>query len=218
MENYHVSIWSLPNSISLQQNLFYHMIRPYIKPFHKFSNKTRYITLFTPVSRFFASDFIRRSIITSRKARRLRAIFAWNFLKIHTVFMKYWYFSELSRDKKNLRWIFISYGIYEMKIHFRSYTYGSSIVVISSDSNSSMELKRSVSSPTFLRNLNIHSPKQNCSFSPTHQWKIEQAYDILPRILYPYYISHDSFITNHSTSIILIVFYGFQDHQYHLVQ
>ena len=44
---------------------------------------TRYITLFTAVSRSFVSDVIRRSIMTSRKARRFRAIFAQNFLKIH---------------------------------------------------------------------------------------------------------------------------------------
>ena len=63
------------------------MIRPFIKPFHKFSNKTRYshrLILFTPVSRFFANDVIRRSIITSRKARRFIAIFARKCLKIHT--------------------------------------------------------------------------------------------------------------------------------------
>ena len=30
--------------------------------------------------------------MTSRKARRFRAIFARNFLKIHTFFIKYWYF------------------------------------------------------------------------------------------------------------------------------
>ena len=32
--------------------------------------------------------------------------------------MKYWYFSELSCDKKNLKWIFISYGIYETRCVF----------------------------------------------------------------------------------------------------
>ena len=32
--------------------------------------------------------------------------------------MKYWYFSELSCDKKNLKWIFISYGIYETRCAF----------------------------------------------------------------------------------------------------
>ena len=56
--------------------------------------------------------------MTSRKARRFRTIFARNFLKIHTFFMKYWYFSELSCDKKNLKWIFISYGIYETRCVF----------------------------------------------------------------------------------------------------
>ena len=56
--------------------------------------------------------------MTSRKARRFRAIFARNFLKIHTFFVKYWYFSELSCDKKNLKWIFISYGIYETRCVF----------------------------------------------------------------------------------------------------
>ena len=51
--------------------------------------------------------------MTSRKARCFRAIFTQNFLQIHTFFMKYWYFSKLSCDKKNLKWIFISYSIYE---------------------------------------------------------------------------------------------------------
>ena len=46
------------------------------------------------------------------------AIFARNFLKIHTFFMKYGYFSELSCDKKNLQWILISYGIYETRCVF----------------------------------------------------------------------------------------------------
>ena len=32
--------------------------------------------------------------------------------------MKYWYFSELSCDKKNMKWIFISYGIYEMCVFY----------------------------------------------------------------------------------------------------
>ena len=68
--------------------------------------------------RSFPSDVIRRSIMTSRKARRFRAILAWSFLKIHTFFMKYWYFSELSCDKKNLKWIFITYGIYETSCVF----------------------------------------------------------------------------------------------------
>ena len=65
-------------------NHFYHMIFPFIKPFHKFSNMTvtRYITLFTAVSRSFVSHVI-RSIMTSHKAQRFRAIFARNFLKIH---------------------------------------------------------------------------------------------------------------------------------------
>ena len=108
-------------------------------------------TFLLQFSRSFASDVIRRSIMTSRKARRFRAIFARNFLKIHTFFMNYWYFSELSCDKKNLKWIIISHGIYEnsfcvfisprqrlgdikphysfhkyhmkWKIHFRSYIY-----------------------------------------------------------------------------------------------
>ena len=91
------------------------MISPFIKPFeiHKiFQYDTRHITLFTAVSRSFASDIIRRSIMTSRKAKHFRAIFARNFLKIHTFSMKYWYFLELSCDKKNLKWIFISDPIY----------------------------------------------------------------------------------------------------------
>ena len=33
-------------------------------------------------------------------------------------FMKCWYFSELSCDKKNLKWIFISYSIYETSCVF----------------------------------------------------------------------------------------------------
>ena len=41
--------------------------------------------------------------MASRKARRFRAIFARNFRKIHTFFMKYWYFSELLCDKKKFR-------------------------------------------------------------------------------------------------------------------
>ena len=56
--------------------------------------------------------------MTSRRARRFRAIFMQNFLKINTFFIKYWYFSELSCDKKNLKWIFISYGIYETRCVF----------------------------------------------------------------------------------------------------
>ena len=56
--------------------------------------------------------------MTSCKTRRFRAIFARNFPKIHTFFMKYWYFSESSCDKKNLKWIFISYGIYETRCVF----------------------------------------------------------------------------------------------------
>ena len=56
------------------------MIFPFIKPFYQFFQyDTRYITLFTAVLRSFASDVIRRSIMTSRKARRFRAIFARNF-------------------------------------------------------------------------------------------------------------------------------------------
>ena len=63
-------------------NYIDHMIFPLIKPFHKFSNMTQVTeTLFTAVSRSFASDVIRRSM-TSRKARCFRAIFARNFLKI----------------------------------------------------------------------------------------------------------------------------------------
>ena len=75
----------------------------------------RYITILTPVSRFFFISVIRRDIMTSRKAWRFRAIFERNFLKIHTSFLKYWYISELSCDKKNLKWIFISDGIYETR-------------------------------------------------------------------------------------------------------
>ena len=60
-------------------------------PFHKaislnFQQDMRFITLYTPVSHFFASDIMRRSIMMSRKARRFRAIFVRTFLKIH-VFM-----------------------------------------------------------------------------------------------------------------------------------
>ena len=39
----------------------YHMKLPlcgYIKPFHNLSEKTRYITLFMPISRFLVSDVI----------------------------------------------------------------------------------------------------------------------------------------------------------------
>ena len=51
----------------------FHMIRSfcrfsYIKAFHKFSDETRYITLFTSIdsiSRVFATDVIYRSIVTS---------------------------------------------------------------------------------------------------------------------------------------------------------
>ena len=53
--------------------------------------------------------------MTSRKARRFRAIFARNFLKIHTFFHEILIFSELSCEQKNLKWIFISYGIYETR-------------------------------------------------------------------------------------------------------
>ena len=56
--------------------------------------------------------------MTSQKERRFNAIFARNFHKIHYFFMKYWYFSELSCDKKNLKWIFISYGIHETRCVF----------------------------------------------------------------------------------------------------
>ena len=56
--------------------------------------------------------------MTSRKARCFRAIFARNLLKIHTFFMKYWYFSKISCDKKNLKRIFISYSIYETRCVF----------------------------------------------------------------------------------------------------
>ena len=56
--------------------------------------------------------------MTSRKARNFRLIFAQNFLKIHTFFINYWYFLELSCDKKNLKWNYISYGIYETRCMF----------------------------------------------------------------------------------------------------
>ena len=56
--------------------------------------------------------------MTSRKARCFRAIFVRNFLKIHTFFVKYFNLSVLSCDKKNLKWIFISYGIYETSCVF----------------------------------------------------------------------------------------------------
>ena len=72
----------------------YCMICPFIKPFYKFSSKTSYITLFTPVSRFFASDVISKIIMTLRKAWRFRAIFVRNFLKIHSFCVKYWYFQN----------------------------------------------------------------------------------------------------------------------------
>ena len=79
----------------------YHMIFPFIKPFHKFFQyDTRYITLCTAVSRSFASDVIRKSIMTSRKVRCFRAIFARTLLKIHTFCMKYSYFLDLACDKR----------------------------------------------------------------------------------------------------------------------
>ena len=65
-----------------------------------FQYDTRYITLFTAVSRPFATDVKRRRIMTSRKARRFRAIFARNILKIHTFFMKYWYFRNYNVIKR----------------------------------------------------------------------------------------------------------------------
>ena len=60
------------------------------------------------------------SIMTSRKARHLKPIFALNFLKIQCIyfFMKYLYISELSCDKKNLKWIFIPYSIYDTSCAF----------------------------------------------------------------------------------------------------
>ena len=76
---------------------FYHMTHPFIKLFHKFPYKTRYVTLFTPFLRFFASDVTKRSIMTSRKALCFSAIFARNFLKTHSFFMKYWYFFVIKR-------------------------------------------------------------------------------------------------------------------------
>ena len=79
--------------MSLCIDNFYLIIFPFITPFHKFSNMTHvYIILFKAASRSFVSDVLRRSILTSRKARCFRAIFARNFLKIHTFFMKYWHF------------------------------------------------------------------------------------------------------------------------------
>ena len=48
--------------------------------------------------------------MTSRKARGFRVICARNFLKTHTFLWNIDIFSELSCDKKNLKWIFISYS------------------------------------------------------------------------------------------------------------
>ena len=53
-------------------------------------------------------------------SRTCKARLSWQFsrgifLKYTFFFMKYWYFSELSCDKKNLKWIFIWYSIYDTR-------------------------------------------------------------------------------------------------------
>ena len=67
------------------------------KAFHKFSIWHMLHNTFTAVSHSFARDVIRKSIMTSRKARRFRAIFGRNFLKTHTFFMKYLYYHMIKR-------------------------------------------------------------------------------------------------------------------------
>ena len=52
-----------------------------------------------------------------------------------------------------------------------------------------------------------------CFFSHTHQWMIEQVHEMQLGILSLYYISHDSCITYHVTSIVL---HRYQGRQYHL--
>ena len=65
---------------------------------------------FTPVSRFFASHVVRRSLMTSRKARHFRAIVARNVLKIHTFLMNNWSFRNYH--------VFISCGIYDTYVFY----------------------------------------------------------------------------------------------------
>ena len=83
-----------------RQNWLYHMTHPYIKLFHKFSNKIHvtYHFFHKFLASLSVSDIRSRSITMSHKAQRFRAIFAWSFLKLHTFFMKYQYFSEWSCD------------------------------------------------------------------------------------------------------------------------
>ena len=55
---------------------------------------TRYITLFTMISRVFPCDVIKRSIVTSSKPRHFGAIFARKFLKNTTYHTKNLFYSN----------------------------------------------------------------------------------------------------------------------------
>ena len=95
----------------------YHMICPFKKPFHNFFNKTHVTQHFYTSFALLCQWRHKKEHYDVAQNTTLHGNFRVEFSKKTYFFVKFWYFLELSCDKKDLKWIFIHTVFMKLVVH-----------------------------------------------------------------------------------------------------